>query len=78
MIVAQYQSVRRSRAPGLSEAYLVFKPTPAGDTRYSVRAGLFYPPVSQEHQGPAWIDADMITPSAINSWIGEEVKVVGG
>jgi hypothetical protein len=76
VIVGQYQSVD-SRAPGLSEAYLTYKPTPQGQTRYAVRIGLFYPPISQEHQGAAWIDTDMITPSAINSWVGEEVKVVG-
>ena len=49
----------------------------AAPTRFSVRAGMFWPPVSLEHEGPAWQVADMITPSAINSWIGEEVKVVG-
>ncbi len=76
VIVAQEQP-DHDKNPGLSEAYLVYKPTPAGPTRYSARAGLFYPPISQEHQGVGWIDKDMITPSAINSWIGEEVKVVG-
>jgi len=76
VIVGQYQS-DHDHAPALSEAYLVYKPTPRGQTRYSARLGLFYPPISQEHQGPAWIDIDMITPSAINSWVGEEVKVVG-
>jgi hypothetical protein len=35
-----------------------------------------YPQISMEHDGAAWIDRDMITPSAINSWVGEEVKVV--
>ena len=41
------------------------------------RAGLFYPPVSLENSGPFWTPAETITPSAINSWIGEEVKVLG-
>ncbi|MGE5721110.1 MAG: hypothetical protein ACM3YM_01505 [Sphingomonadales bacterium] len=61
----------------LVEAYLTLKPLPHGSTRLSGRAGLFWPQISLEHQGPAWSVADMITPSAINSWIGEEVKVVG-
>jgi hypothetical protein len=76
VIVGQYQS-DHDRAPALGEAYLTYRPTPHGDTRFLARLGLFYPPVSQEHQGPAWIDTDMLTPSAINSWIGEEVKVAG-
>lgn len=61
----------------LIEAYLTWRPVPNGPTRWSVRAGMFWPPVSLEHDGPAWQVSDMITPSAINSWIGEEVKVVG-
>ncbi len=61
----------------LIQAYLVYKPVPKGDTRYSARVGLFYPPISQEHEGPTWDVADTITPSAIDSWVGEEVKVAG-
>jgi hypothetical protein len=61
----------------LIEAFVTLKPMPRGGTRISGRAGLFWPPVSLEHEGAGWTVADMITPSAINSWIGEEVKVVG-
>jgi hypothetical protein len=61
----------------LSEAALAFKPLLGGDTKVSVRAGLFWPPVSLEHSRPEWAVTDTITPSAINSWIGEEVKVGG-
>lgn len=61
----------------LGEAYLTFRGPPSRLGRVSARAGLFYPPVSQEHDGVAWTDPDMLTASAINSWIGEEVKVGG-
>lgn len=61
----------------LIEAFVTLKPVPRGGTRISARVGLFWPPVSLEHEGAGWTVADMITPSAINSWIGEEVKVVG-
>lgn len=61
----------------LVEAYLTARPLPGGATRISARAGLYWPEISLEHEGPAWSVADMITPSAINSWIGEEVKVIG-
>ena len=63
---------------GLSEAYLMFKPLSDGRIKFSGRAGLMWPPVSLEHSGPEWAVRDTITPSAINSWIGEEVKFVGG
>jgi len=61
----------------IGQAYLLYKPVPTSSTRFQVRAGLFYPPVSLENDSRAWGVTDTITPSAINSWIGEEVKVVG-
>lgn len=64
-------------AVGVSEAYAAFKPTPSGPVRYAVKAGVFYPPISQEHEGGAWIVSDSITPSAINSWVGEELRTGG-
>jgi hypothetical protein len=45
--------------------------------RISGRVGLFYPPVSMEHEGVGWSTPDMLSASAINTWIGEEVKVAG-
>lgn len=62
---------------GLSEAFLTYKPLTDGGIRVSARAGLMWPPVSLEHGGPEWAVGETITPSAINSWIGEEVKVIG-
>jgi hypothetical protein len=61
----------------LGQAFLIYKPTPRSDTRYQVRVGLFYPPISLENGGPFWSTTNTITPSAINSWVGEEVKVAG-
>jgi hypothetical protein len=61
----------------VGEAFIRYKPVPRGDTRFNIRAGLFYPPISLEHEGGAWVPADTITPSAINSWVGEELKVAG-
>lgn len=61
----------------LSQAYLVYKPVPRSSLRFEARAGYFYPPVSLEHDFRAWGITNTITPSAINSWIGEEVKVLG-
>ncbi len=61
----------------LSEAFLLYKPLPRPDgLRYQARVGMLYPPVSMENDGPAWTPTRTITPSAINSWIGEEVKTL--
>lgn len=59
---------------GLSQAYLSFRPLRSSKLAFSARAGLMWPPVSLEHEGADWHVRDSITPSAINSWIGEEVK----
>ena len=69
----------RSRAgnttkPEISEAYLTYRPMRGARTCVSGRAGLMWPPVSLEHEGADWHVRDTITPSAINSWIGEEVR----
>jgi hypothetical protein len=67
----------QEHAVDLSEAFFTYKPLLGGGTRFVARAGLFWPPVSLEHTGPEWRVRDTITPSAINAWIGDEVKVGG-
>jgi len=65
-------------AVDVAEAYLRYKPLPRpGRLNYGLRAGLMWPPVSLEHDGPAWTTTRTLTPSAINTWIAEEIKVVG-
>lgn len=59
------------------EAYVKYAPTPTSSTRYSFRAGLFFPHISRENIGVAWTSPYTITPSAINSWIGEEIRTLG-
>lgn len=61
----------------IAQAYVVFKPVPHSSTRFSAKAGLFHPPISLEHDAPVWGMTNTVTPSAINSWVGEEVKVLG-
>ena len=62
---------------GVSEAFVKWKPVPTSDLRWSVRFGQMFPPVSMEHDGAGWSVSRTLTPSAINSWIGEEVLVDG-
>lgn len=76
IIDASLQGGERTQA-GLSQAYLAFRPMRGSSgTSWSMRAGLMWPPVSLEHEGDDWHVAESITPSAINSWIGEEVRPV--
>ena len=65
------------RSFDILEAYLTLKTPPGSWIDLSGRAGVFYPPVSLEHDAFAWTVSHSITPSAINTWIGEEVKVAG-
>ncbi len=75
-VVGSLEGGERTQA-GLSQAYLSFRPMRSNTgTSFTARAGLMWPPVSLEHEGPDWHVADSITPSAINSWIGEEVRPV--
>lgn len=67
----------QERSIDLGQAYLTFKPLPVDGVRFQARAGLFYPPISQENDGTAWTPRTVITPSAIASWVGEETKVAG-
>ena len=73
VVVGALQGGERTEA-GLSQAYLAFKPMRGSNLAFSGRAGLLWPPVSLEHEGADWHVRDSITPSAINSWIGEEVR----
>ncbi len=60
------------------EAFVNFLPPQTGPIGVHLRAGLMWPEISLEHStGGAWSVVDTITPSAINSWVGEEVKVLG-
>jgi hypothetical protein len=62
----------------LIEAFVNFLPAQKGPVGAQIRAGLMWPEISLEHStGGAWSVVDTITPSAINSWVGEEAKVLG-
>src|SRR5206468_6826133 len=75
VVVGELQGGARTEA-GLSQAYLTYRPMRSGKLAVSARAGLMWPPVSLEHEGADWHVKDSITPSAINSWIGEEVRPI--
>jgi hypothetical protein len=72
-VVGSLQGGERTEA-GLEQAFVSFKPMRGQRLRISARVGLMWPSISLEHEGADWHVADTITPSAINSWIGEEVR----
>jgi hypothetical protein len=61
----------------ISEFYLDIRPFPATSVRWRARVGAFFMPASLENRGTGWTDVYSITPSAINTWIGEEFRTVG-
>ena len=68
----------QDNAVDLLEAFLTYLPARDGGTGFALKAGLYWPEISLEHAtGGAWSTVHTITPSAINSWVGEEVKVLG-
>jgi hypothetical protein len=62
---------------GVLEAYLRYRPVSTSAWRGSARAGAFFPPVSLENVGVGWTSPWTLTPSAINSWVGEELRNIG-
>ena len=59
------------------EMYLRYAPASSGDVSWSVKAGAFFPTISLENDDVGWTSPYTLTPSAINSWIGEELRTIG-
>jgi hypothetical protein len=68
---------RRSRV-GPIEAYLAYHPAWSPSFNMRARAGVFFPPLSLEHPGAGWTTAYTVTPSAVNTWVGEDLRATGG
>jgi len=61
----------------LTEAYLEYRPYPKEGWRSRVRVGAFYAPISFEHRAAGWTNPYLISSSAINTWVGEELRTIG-
>ncbi|MEP7041986.1 MAG: hypothetical protein ABI843_02920 [Dokdonella sp.] len=59
------------------EAYLRYRPVSTTPLRASVKLGEFFPPISLENSAIGWTSPWTLTPSAINSWVGEELRSIG-
>lgn len=60
-----------------TEAFLEWRPWPRNNWRWRMRAGAFYPPVSLENGAHGWDSAYSLSSSAINTWLGEEIRALG-
>ncbi len=61
----------------LSEFWVDVRPFPTNAIRWRARVGAFHMPVSLENRGAGWSDVYSITPSALNTWLGEEFRTIG-
>jgi hypothetical protein len=61
----------------LTEAYLEWRPAPSSVWRSRVKAGAFYPAISLEHRASGWTNPYFLNSSALNTWIGEELRTIG-
>jgi hypothetical protein len=59
------------------EAFLDWRPVTTSRNRHSVRVGAFYPPLSLENGGRGWQSPFTFSYSALNTWLGEEIRPVG-
>lgn len=62
---------------GVTQAVIRYKPLSNSHTRFKARGGFFYPRMSLENVDIGWLSPYSYTQSAINSWIGEELRVAG-
>ena len=66
----------REDHPSLIEAYFR-KEWGEWGNGWGLQTGVINPPFSLEHSGPAWTSPYTLTPSALNTWLWEEMRVVG-
>ena len=77
-VIANSYSDENDTALGLTEAFVKYRSLPnnAG-YRWQSKIGIFYPEISLENNAFAWASRNTLNSSAINTWIGEEIRVLG-
>jgi hypothetical protein len=61
----------------VTEALLEWRPVPGSAWRSNVKIGAFFPPISLEHRAPGWSNPYTLSSSALNTWVGEELRTIG-
>ena len=64
-------------AVDILEGYVRYRPVSTNHWRWSMKAGAFFPAISLENTEIGWTSYWTLTPSAINSWIGDELRTIG-
>ncbi len=62
---------------GLTEAYVEWRARPVRPGRQRLKVGFFQGPWSLENFGPAWSTPLTLSASAVNTWLGEEIRPLG-
>lgn len=70
-------SETRKNPVDVTEAFVEWRPYPQSQWRWRSKLGAFYPPISLENRGVGWQSLYSFSPSAINTWIGEEIHTIG-
>jgi hypothetical protein len=61
----------------LTELYAEWRPIPTSEWRSRVKVGAFYPAISLENRMQGWRSPYTLSFSAINTWVGEELRTIG-
>jgi len=61
----------------LTELFAEWRPIPASAWRSRFKFGAFYPEISLENRMRGWRSPYTLSYSAINSWVGEELRTMG-
>jgi hypothetical protein len=61
----------------LTELYAEWRPLPFSDWRSRLKLGAFYPEISLENRMRGWRSPYTLSFSAINTWVGEELRTIG-
>jgi hypothetical protein len=61
----------------ITEGWVEWRPVPSSAWRSNLKAGAFYAPISLEHRASGWSNPYTINSSALNTWVGEELRTIG-
>jgi hypothetical protein len=75
-VVANYYQIGEQNL-GISQAQIGYKPLSSDKLRWRGRVGFFYPKLSLENVETGWLSPFTYTQSAVNSWVGEELRTGG-
>jgi hypothetical protein len=77
-LVANAYSNNEDNSVGLTESYLKYMSLPnSSGYRWQSKLGFLYPDLSLENNATAWASKNTLNFSTINTWVAEEIRVLG-